>query len=154
MAQYPSYMDTKSKSSFFGKDGKLIKIAEQIPGIGFLVAVWHFCNGNRDQGYRALARCTNSTTVTIGSLLGVTLGGPLGAVLGAGLGTPIGVYLEQLSKDKIKSRRIRDELGNADMRRYLIETGRNMLLSGLAAGLATLFQPGFRFAENDDANEV
>ncbi|KAK7031003.1 hypothetical protein VNI00_010237 [Paramarasmius palmivorus] len=139
MTQYRS-----SKPSFFDfdKDGLEVKIAENTPGIGFVAAILHLWNGDQDQWYRALARCTNSTTVTIGSLLGVTLGGPLAAILGAGIATPIGILLEKFFAGKITSQTIRGKLGNADGWRCFFDIAKNMFLAGIAAGIAKQVQSG------------
>ncbi|KAL9101179.1 MAG: hypothetical protein Q9163_003538 [Psora crenata] len=96
----------------------------------------------KEQAARALATCTNSTIVCAGILVGMAvgtaLGNPLiGGVIGAGLASPIGILAETKIADAlIDDPRVRSDIHEATVGRYIYETLRNMLAAGAAAFLA------------------
>lgn len=76
---------------------------------------------------RAIALSLNSTLVLAGSTFGAAIGGPIGAVIGAGVGTVAGITAETTLRKGITDARLRGELEEATISRYIYEALRNMV---------------------------
>jgi hypothetical protein len=71
----------------------------------------------------------------VGMLVGTAFGNPIiGCVIGAGLSTPLGILAETgIAKANIDDPRVRSEIEEATVGRYIYETLRNMRAAGTAS---------------------
>jgi hypothetical protein len=91
----------------------------------------------QEHSRRAIAKCTNSTIVSIGIFVGILIGGPSGAMVGAALTTPLGIAVEKMLKDTyIQDPKLRAEFEEVTIGRVLYETLCNTLAAGAISLLA------------------
>jgi len=136
----------------FDRDGWIIKWLENMPVLGYVVAGTHWVAGNEDYTARAIAKCTNSTLVMFGTIVGglvcsVFANPVIGIVIGAGIASPFGIWAEtQIAIKCITDPAVRDQIEEATLGRYIFETLRNIVSAGaagaLAKALSTVLKPG------------
>ncbi|KAK5997585.1 hypothetical protein PT974_02948 [Cladobotryum mycophilum] len=112
---------------FWDRDGPFATFCEKIPFVGYVVAGVQEAAGNEDQAKRAVAHCTESTFVCVGSLVGMLVGGPLGSMIGKAIATPIGLIVESAIGGTIDDPRIRGQFEEATFGKILFETIRKVL---------------------------
>ena len=77
---------------WIGNDGRITKVAEAIPLVGYIAAFGHWAHkGDHQRARRAAAKCTGSTAAAILTTGGVLIAGPIGGAAGATGGAAIGV---------------------------------------------------------------
>ncbi|KDR79182.1 hypothetical protein GALMADRAFT_277685 [Galerina marginata CBS 339.88] len=114
------------------RDGALTKFVEDIPVVGYIAALAHYCAGNTEWAKRAAAVATRATIVTIGVTIGSLIGGPMGAAIGAGVATSIGIAAEAGIRKKIGDEGLQGEFEDATVGRYIFETLKAMIATGAA----------------------
>ncbi|KAH6632492.1 hypothetical protein F5144DRAFT_252936 [Chaetomium tenue] len=70
-------------AGFWDAKGEFFRILEDIPVLGYAVAVADFARGDPDEAQRALAECTLSTIAAVCSFAATVFLGPVGACLAA-----------------------------------------------------------------------
>jgi hypothetical protein len=81
--------------------------------------------------------------IAVGTLVGTAFASPvLGLVIGAGLATPLGILEETGIADGIDDPRLRGEIEEATIGRYIYRTMRNMLAPRVAGKFAQLVSAG------------
>lgn len=93
----------------FGKNGKVTKVCESIPIIGYVAAAAQGIAGNQDEAKRAAAKCTNGTMTLAGGIAGGIVAGPGGAFLGAaalkgaGIATEYGIGHNHIDDAEVRA---------------------------------------------------
>ena len=133
-----SHLTCGLSDAIFGRDGRLVKLSESVPFVGFLMAAFHQAKNDgvrilisftshlpkfiayisQDRKMRALALCAYRTILLVAGLRGM-VGGPIGAAIAVAVATPLAISLERRFVGFMKDPVLKKQFMDATVRRYL-----------------------------------
>ncbi|GKZ25952.1 hypothetical protein AbraCBS73388_001764 [Aspergillus brasiliensis] len=134
----------------FALRGPVMQFLEDIPLMGYGVALIDELEGDDDEAKRAVAECTYSTLITAGAVVGFALTGPIGASIGSAFGTMLGLEAKAGIGLSINDPKMRNQVASISVWQMLTQVAlialalpMDMVVAGLTEGLTEgVFEDG------------
>lgn len=120
----------------FSRYEGVVHFLEEVPFLGLGVAAIYAVAGDGDHAWAALAINLNTIVTVAAASLGFALGGPAGSMAGGAIGKAAGLGIQMALSHCIHDPRLRAEVGDISLTRFLIEVFLAGATYGGAVGVA------------------